>query len=185
MLTARKPGPLAATQPGSFLRHMTAAADFPTLIASLTATLVGRPLDEALAADLNRLHPPGSATFEAIAAACRAGVAAGSMCQHEGGGIRYGRVIKPSLATHDFSVDVVGMADLAGPHHSHPNGEIDLVMPLAGLDDLSPGGTATFDGQPAGWTVYGPGTAHRPTVSGGRALVLYLLPQGAIQFTRT
>ena len=164
---------------------MTTAADFLTLIASLTATLVGRPLDEALAADLNRQHPPGSATFEAIAAACRAGVAAGSMCQHEGGGIRYGRVIKPSPATHDFSVDVVDMADLAGPHHTHPNGEIDLVMPLAGPDDLTPGGAATFDGQPAGWKVYGPGTAHRPTVSGGRALVLYLLPQGAIQFTRT
>ena len=28
--------------------------------------------------------------------------------------------------------------------------------------------------------VYGPGTAHRPTVRGGRALVLYLLPEGAI-----
>lgn len=43
---------------------------------------------------------------------------------------------------------------------------------------------ARFDGRPAGWCVYGPGSAHRPTVSGGRALVLYLLPQGQIQFTR-
>jgi hypothetical protein len=29
-----------------------------------------------------------------------------------------------------------------------------------------------------------PGSAHRPTVSQGRALVLYLLPQGRIDFTR-
>ncbi|PKO57382.1 MAG: DUF4863 domain-containing protein, partial [Betaproteobacteria bacterium HGW-Betaproteobacteria-19] len=36
----------------------------------------------------------------------------------------------------------------------------------------------------AGWFVYGPGTVHRPTVSDGRAHVLYLLPQGAIEFTR-
>ena len=99
------------------------------------------------------------------------------MCQHEGGGIRYGRVIKPSPATHGYSVDVVEMADVVGPHHSHPNGEIDLVMPLQG--------DARFDGQPAGWKVYGPGSAHKPTVTGGRALVLYLLPEGAIQFTRS
>jgi hypothetical protein len=158
---------------------------FQAQIAVLTATLAGRPLDDALAADLNRLHPPGSPVFEAIAAACRAGAAEGWMCQHEGGGIRYGRVIKPTPATHGFSVDVVDMQDLAGPHHTHPNGEIDLVMPLAGPTGFEVGGSACFDGQPAGWKVYGPGTAHRPTVSGGRALVLYLLPEGAIQFTRS
>ena len=43
--------------------------------------------------------------------------------------------------------------------------------------------TARFDGHGAGWVVYGPGSAHSPTVTGGRALVLYLLPQGAIEFT--
>ena len=43
---------------------------------------------------------------------------------------------------------------------------------------------ATFDGRPAGWVVYPPGSAHRPTVHQGRALVLYLLPQGQIQFTK-
>jgi hypothetical protein len=43
---------------------------------------------------------------------------------------------------------------------------------------------AQFDGRGAGWLVYGPDTAHSPTVSGGRALVLYLLPGGAIEFTK-
>ena len=66
--------------------------------------------------------------------------------------------------------------DVAGPHHTHPNGEIDLHMPL--------GGDATFDGRPAGWVVMPPGSAHRPTVRAGRALVLYLLPLGAIEFTK-
>ncbi len=149
---------------------------FQTLIAELTAPLAGRALDGDLAAALNREHPPGSPGYQAIFDACRAGVAAGWMCEREGGGIRYGRVIKATPTTHGFSVDVVDMHDLAGPHHLHPNGEIDLVMPLEG--------DARFDGHPAGWVVYGPGTAHRPTVSGGRALVLYLLPQGAIEFTK-
>jgi len=68
------------------------------------------------------------------------------------------------------------MNDVAGGHHRHPTGEIDLIMPV------DP--EAKFDGRGAGWLVYGAGSAHRPTVTGGKALVLYLLPQGAIEFTK-
>jgi hypothetical protein len=159
--------------------------DFAALVGRLTATLASRPLDAALAAWLNAGHGPGSPTYEALAAACREGVADGWMCQREAGGIRYGRVLKHGPQTHGFSVDVVDMHEIAGPHHLHPNGEIDLVMPLAEGEGLQPGGSARFDGQAAGWKVYPPGSAHRPTVSGGRALVLYLLPEGAIEFTRS
>ena len=67
------------------------------------------------------------------------------------------------------------MNDVAGPHHSHPNGEIDMIMPI---DEA-----AEFDGHGRGWLVYGPGTAHRPTVTNGTAIILYLLPDGAIHFT--
>jgi hypothetical protein len=41
---------------------------------------------------------------------------------------------------------------------------------------------AAFDGSGAGFCVYGPDSAHYPTVRGGAALVLYLLPDGAIDF---
>jgi hypothetical protein len=68
------------------------------------------------------------------------------------------------------------MEDIAGPHHSHPNGEIDMIMPVAAA--------AKFDGHGSGWLVYAPGSAHRPTVDEGKSLVLYLLPQGSIEFTR-
>ena len=146
-------------------------------IAALTAQLQGRPLDAALDAWLNAEHGAGSATFATLKAGCQAGVAAGWLCNREGGGIKYGRIFKPADDLHGFSVDVVDMQDIAGPHHTHPLGEIDLIMPAEGE-------AARFDGRPAGWCVYGPGTAHRPTVSQGRALVLYLLPQGQIQFTR-
>jgi hypothetical protein len=148
---------------------------FRALIADLTAQLDGAPLDSALAEQLNREHSPGSPTYDALFAACKQAVADGWMCNREADGIKFGRVIKAGPETHGFSVDVVEMNDCVGPHHVHPNGEIDLVMPLEG--------DARFDGQPAGWKVYPPGSAHRPTVTGGRALVLYLLPQGAIQFT--
>jgi len=150
---------------------------FHQLIAGLTAEIAGRPLEAQLDQWLNATHGAGSASFEQLRQACIGGVAEGWLCEREGGGIRYGRVFKAEDALHRFSVDVVDMQDIAGPHHTHPNGEIDLIMPL---DDSA---EATFDGRPAGWCVYGPGTAHRPTVAQGRALVLYLLPEGQIKFT--
>jgi hypothetical protein len=149
---------------------------FKAQIAALTARIAGRPLDAELDAWLNREHGAHSATFRDLQASCEAGVAAGWLCNREGGGIRYGRIFKPDEALHGFSVDVVDMRDIAGPHHTHPNGEIDMVMPLEGA--------ATFDGRPAGWVVMPPGSAHRPTVRAGRALVLYLLPGGKIEFSR-
>ncbi|HLI12178.1 MAG TPA: DUF4863 family protein [Alphaproteobacteria bacterium] len=149
---------------------------FEKLVARVTGAIAGKPLDAALARMLDRDFPPTGAAFQAIQAACHQAIAAGWMCSREAGGIRYGRVVKPSPALAGFSVDVVQMADIKGPYHRHPKGEIDMIMPL------SPG--AVFDGHGAGWCVYGPGTAHHPTVSGGAALVLYLLPEGAIEFTK-
>lgn len=148
---------------------------FRAQIATLTAQLAGRPLDAALDAWLNHEHGVDSATYRALKASCEAGVAAGWLANREGGGIKYGRIFKPADDLHGFSVDVVDMTDIAGPHHVHPTGEIDLIMPI---DD-----GARFDGRAAGWLVCAPGSAHPPTVTGGRALVLYLLPQGQIQFT--
>lgn len=151
--------------------------EFTALIGSITARLDGRRLDAALAAELEDTFPAGGAKFDTVFAACRDAIASGWMCNREAGLIRYGRVVKPGPATHGFSVDVVEMENVVGPHHVHPNGEIDLVMPMTE--------GARFDGHGAGWVVYGPGSAHRPTVSDGKALVLYLLPQGAIEFSKT
>lgn len=150
-------------------------SDLHSRIAAVTARIAGRPLDAGLGRWLNTEIGPGSAEWRELKAVCEAGVAEGWLCQREGGGIRYGRVFKPAPDLHGFSVDVVDMTDVAGPHHVHPEGEIDLVMPM------HPG--ARFDGAPAGWLVCPLGSAHRPTVSGGRALVLYLLPGGRIDFT--
>lgn len=155
---------------------MPTKAEFHQTLATLTGQIAGRQLDSALADWLNQTHGPESDVYERLRRACLAGVREGWLCEREGGGIRYGRVFKPEDALHRFSVDVVDMQNLAGPHHSHPGGEIDLIMPLEG--------EATFDGHPAGWCVYPPGSAHFPTVAQGRALVLYLLPEGQIQFTR-
>ncbi len=156
---------------------MSSPEAFQQLIKSVTDTLAERPLDDVLEADLNERFPFGGDTYRRIVMACKEGIDEGWMCKYESGGIRFGRVIKPTDDLDGYSVDVVEMQDTAGPHHRHPNGEIDLIMPLDA--------TAQFDGRPGGWLVYGPDSAHSPTVSQGRALVLYLLPQGKIEFTST
>ena len=147
-----------------------------TISAEISSRLAGRALDAELQAWLNAEHGPTSSTYARLQQGCKAGVADGWLCDRESGGIRYGRIFKPAEDLHGFSVDVVDMQNIAGPHHAHPNGEIDLIMPLEG--------DAKFDGHPAGWLVCPPGSAHQPTVSDGRALVLYLLPEGRIDFSR-
>ena len=155
---------------------MTTPEHLRSLIATVTGAIHGRPLDRSLEAELEARFPVTGLTFRDIVVACRDGIAAGWMCSREAGGIRYGRVIKPGPETHGFSVDVVEMDDVAGPHHRHPNGEVDMIMPVTG--------DARFDGRGAGWMVYPAGSAHRPTVAQGKAWVLYLLPEGAIEFTK-
>ena len=107
-------------------------AEFRDQIRVLTDQLAGRELNQELQDWLNAEHGPDSATYRQLEQSCHQGVEAGWMCEHEAGGIRYGRVFKPDDELQGFSVDVVDMNECAGPHHSHPNGEIDLVMPLQG-----------------------------------------------------
>lgn len=149
--------------------------EFRALMAPVCRAIAGRPVDPRLADHLNRELPAGGDAVRAIEAACHGAIAAGWMCAQGGSGRRFGRVIEPGPETESLSVDVVDLTDIVGPHHRHPNGEICLVMPVTPA--------ARFDGRGGGWCVYGPGSAHRPTVAGGRALVLYLLPGGRIEFT--
>ena len=153
-----------------------AQARFKTRLTDVTARIHTRALNSALEEWLNANLGKDTPTYRELKQSCEEGVAQGWLCKHEAAGLRYGRIFKPSEDLHGFSVDVVDMENVAGPHHVHPQGEIDLIMPIEG--------DAQFDGRPAGWLVCPPGSAHRPTVSHGRALILYLLPSGDIQFTR-
>jgi hypothetical protein len=148
---------------------------FADHIGQITAWLAGRSVDADLGAQLAAAFPSHGEAFQALAQACREGVRDGWLAQRGEPPLTWGRVIKPSADTHGFSVDVVRMTEVAGPHHAHPEGEIDMIVPL------DPG--ATFDGEGEGWLVYPPGSAHSPTVQGGAAIVLYLLPNGQIQFS--
>lgn len=149
--------------------------EFTDLLKPVMQAVAGQRIDQSLANDLNHRFPPGGDDFKAIESACHSAIAAGWMCSQGAEGRRFGRVVEPAPETDDLSVDVVQLKDIVGPHHSHPNGEICLTMPVTP--------TAKFDGKGAGWCVYEPGSAHNPTVTDGEALVLYLLPEGKINFT--
>jgi hypothetical protein len=148
---------------------------FRTLVEPVLTTISQANIDSDLEARLNAAFPPSSALFGDIENACHEPIKAGWMCSQGGEGRRFGRVVEPLAETNNLSIDVVDLTDIVGPHHRHPTGEVCMIMPVTE--------GAKFDGRDAGWCVNPPGSAHRPTVRNGRALVLYLLPEGKIEFT--
>ncbi len=148
---------------------------FGELIQPVAELISKRSLDAGLEEHLWALFAPESDKFKAIESACHEAIVAGWMCAQGGPGRRFGRVIEPGPDTTGLSVDVVDLEDVVGPHHRHPTGEVCMIMPMTE--------TARFDGNGRGWKVYEPGSAHHPTVTEGEALVLYLLPDGQIEFT--
>ncbi|NOY93818.1 MAG: DUF4863 family protein [Deltaproteobacteria bacterium] len=150
--------------------------DFAARVRPFAEAASGASLDGELERALSARFPVDGPEWRALREAVELGARAGLLLKHEAGGVRFGRVLRPSDELGGFSVDVVEMRDVVGPHHRHPEGEVDLVMPI------DPG--ARFDGHGEGFVVYAPGSAHRPTVTEGAAYVLYLLPGGAIEFTQ-
>lgn len=149
--------------------------EFQGLMGAVASSLEGRAVDADMAAHLNTTFPVDGAEFKRLSALCALGEQEGWLMSREHGGIKFGRAIKPGAEAGAFSVDVVRMKDVKGPHHIHTNGEIGAIMPISGAPK--------FDGIEPGWYVYPPGSDHHPTVTEGDAYVLYLLPEGAIEFT--
>lgn len=131
--------------------------------------------DEARA-ELTRRFDPDAPAAQALHRELAALLAAGKVAERGELPVKYGRVAKAGAATLDFSIDVVHMNG-AGPLHRHPNGEVNYCIALDGRP--------TFDGHPPGWVVFPPESRHVPTVAGGTMLIVYLLPQGAIEFVRS
>ncbi len=150
-------------------------AKLEQLMAEIAAAIGDKPVDGELATFLGEAFADSGETFKEVEALCHEGEAEGWLCAREMGGIKFGRVIKPGGAAGKYSVDVVRMKDVKGPHHVHPGGEIGMIMPIDG--------NPKFDGEGRGWYVDPPGSDHWPTVEGGDAYILYLLPDGAIEFT--
>jgi len=149
--------------------------EFQKLLQPITDFVSKQAVHTTLAAELTRLFPPDSEQFNAIESACHEAISDGWMCAQGTEGRRFGRVIEPTEETGRLSIDVVDLKNIVGPHHRHPAGEICMIMPVTE--------GARFDGTARGWCVFEPGSDHCPTVTDGEALVLYMLPEGRIEFT--
>ncbi|MEZ6006094.1 MAG: DUF4863 family protein [Planctomycetota bacterium] len=130
---------------------------------------------KAAEAELARRFDPTGPAARALNEALIGLLDGGQICANGELPVRWGRVTKATPESSDFSIDVVLM-DGAGPRHRHPNGEVDYCISLDG--------NPTFDGRQPGWVVFGPDSVHIPTVAGGRMLIVYLLPQGAMEFLK-
>lgn len=151
----------------------TTATDLQPLLAFVAGLDLADPA--AAKAQLDEHYPLDGDFVRELRAAMERGVADGTLCHLGEDPVRYSRMFKAGADSHQLSADAVLMS-APGPRHVHPNGEVDLCFALDG--------EPRFDGNPPGWTVYPPGSQHVPTVRGGTMLILYLLPQGAIEFVR-
>lgn len=140
------------------------------LLATVARLDLSRP--EQAEAELSRAHPPASlAHVERLLKEAQAeGWLTPKRATPE---LTFGRLAKASPETYGLSIDVVDMAGEGGAH-VHPNGEVSLCFVQSG--------DPRFCDRPAGWVVVPPGSFHVPTVTGGRMLITYFLPGGAIAF---
>jgi Domain of unknown function (DUF4863) len=149
-----------------------------SLLALLDAPMAAAartPLADAAAARaaLEKAYPSRGPAAQALRTELLAAMQAGLICDRGKDAIRYSRLCKPDATKHDVSVDFVWMTG-PGINHRHPKGEVNLCFAVEG--------DPRFDGQPEGWVVFTPGSQHVPTVTGGRMLIAYFLPGGAVEW---
>lgn len=104
-----------------------------------------------------------------------AGLRDGWLCGKAAGDSKFSRVAKPDAAN-GYSIDAV-MLWGDGPWHKHTKGEVNALVALEGEPD--------FCGFKEGWAVFPPGSQHVPSVKGGKMIIFYMLPEGAVEWKKT
>ena len=127
----------------------------------------------AARSELTRRLAPDSPEAARLNEALEALLAQGRIADRGELPVKWGRVSKATPESRDFSIDVVLMNG-AGPRHRHPLGEVNWCIAVEGAP--------TFMQQAPGWVVEPPDSEHVPTVAGGTMLIVYLLPQGQMEF---
>lgn len=150
--------------------------DLASMLAPISRRVSSLDLSDARAAEqeLHRSFPPDSEDMRRLAGEVHKAAAEGRICDRGEEGLRYSRVLKPEQDQAGCSVDAVLMEDSAGPPHTHTKGEVCLCLPESG--------EARFEGRSDPWIVLPPGSRHVPRVEGGRMLILYWWPEGAVKW---
>jgi hypothetical protein len=104
----------------------------------------------------------------------RSDLESGELCGREMGDSAFSRVAKPD-AGKGYSIDAV-MLWGDGPWHKHVKGEVNCLLKWEGDPE--------FCGFKEGWAVFEPGSQHVPSVKGGKMLIFYMLPEGAVEWKK-
>jgi len=140
------------------------------MLKSISELDLSHPASEVM---LNQEFSASNPHLKAAIAQAKQGIEEGWLCNRENAGVKFSRVSKPSAATFNLSIDAVLMSG-AGAAHAHPNGEVSLCIPMQG--------DPAYDDFEYTWAPYPPGSLHTPTVTGGEMLILYFLPDGAMDW---
>lgn len=140
-------------------------------VSELVATLDLSDPARAEAA-LDSAFPPAGETVSRIRELALEALDDGSICNRGEPPLTFSRVLKPDGDAGGCSVDAVCMESTKGPVHTHLKGEVCLCIPLEG--------EPRFEGRSRDWMVLPPGSRHAPAVTGGRMLILYWWPEGAV-----
>ena len=140
------------------------------MLKRITELDLSHPATEVI---LNQEFSASNPQLKSAIAQAKQGIEEGWLCDRENAGVKFSRVAKPSDATFNLSIDAVLMSG-EGAAHAHPNGEVSLCIPMQG--------DPVYDEFEHTWAPYPPGSSHTPTVVGGEMLVLYFLPDGAMDW---
>jgi hypothetical protein len=140
---------------------------------------------------LNENYGPDSETYQKISTLVIDGVAEGWAANDEISGPHYrrSRLCEPCAETFYFSITAVYMdskgheldnqqSTFRGDYHSHPYGELNMVIPLDEGAVLA----GPLGWQGAGWTAPAPGSQHYPEVKNGALIAFFFLPAGRISY---
>lgn len=130
-----------------------ATLDLTDPAAATAALRAAFPDGDALTAALRQAHSAGELPLRAASAE-----------------VSFGRLARPADAG-GCSIDLVDIAG-SGAGHTHPTGEVSWCVPWSGEPE--------FEGVGGGWAVLPPTSHHVPTVTGGRMLIVYWIPDGKV-----
>ncbi len=145
------------------------------LLGTIIDDIRGRALDAALESRLNERFGAGSDAYQNLRRLLELGIDEGwvAYVDIQGAAYRRGCIAEPAAQTAELSVESGLLENVKGQYHCHTLGEINMIMPIDA--------DANFCGHGAGWKVFPPMSEHFPTVK-GRALMMYFLPQGRIEY---
>jgi len=140
------------------------------MLERLTQLDMAHPATEAI---LNQEFSDHNPRMMSVVSLAKQGIAEGWLCDRENAGVKFSRIAKSTDETFSFSIDAVLMSG-EGAAHTHTNGEVSICIPMKG--------DPSFDDFDYTWAHYPPGSSHTPTVTGGTMLIIYFLPEGAVEW---